>query len=134
MTYTALAIAGVALTVALDLLILRTRVMFRRTFWISYAIIVFFQLLTNGVLTGFEIVRYAGDQIVGSSDPQFVGNGRIAFAPVEDVLFGFSLVVQTLCWWVWWGRRGVQRYPISGPPRWRTPRGGTGGQDPVVKP
>jgi hypothetical protein len=27
------------------------------------------------------------------------------FAPVEDLLFGFSLVLQTTAWWVWWGRR-----------------------------
>ena len=64
--------------------------------------------MTNGVLTGFEIVRYAGDAIVGSDTPTFLGDGRIAYAPVEDLLFGFALVVQTLAWWVWWGRRGVQ--------------------------
>ena len=33
------------------------------------------------------------------------GDWRIADAPVEDLLFGFSLVVQTLTWWTWWGRR-----------------------------
>jgi hypothetical protein len=26
---------------------------------------------------------------------------------VEDLLFGFALVLQTLAWWVFWGRRGV---------------------------
>ena len=40
---------------------------------------------------------------------QFLGSGRIAWAPVEDLLFGFALVLQTLAWWVFWGRRGVQR-------------------------
>ena len=30
---------------------------------------------------------------------------RLVFAPVEDLLFGFSLVLQTTAWWVWWGRR-----------------------------
>lgn len=119
MTYTQLALVGVGLTVALDLLLLRTRLLTRRTFWVAYAIIVGFQLLTNGVLTGFEIVRYAGDEIIGSDVPVFLGEGRIAYAPVEDLLFGFALVVQTLSWWVWWGRRGVQRTPASGPPRWR---------------
>jgi hypothetical protein len=43
---------------------------------------------------------------------------RLVFAPVEDLLFGFALVVQTLAWWVFWGRRGVQREPFAGPPRW----------------
>jgi hypothetical protein len=27
---------------------------------------------------------------------------------VEDLLFGFSLILQTLSWWTWWGRRGVR--------------------------
>jgi lycopene cyclase domain-containing protein len=105
-SYTALAIAGVAAALALDLLVLRTRVVTRRLFWTSYAIVVFFQLLTNGWLTGRDIVTYADDAIVG---------WRVAFAPVEDLLFGFSLVVQTLAWWVWWGRvmrrRGTRGVP-----------------------
>jgi lycopene cyclase domain-containing protein len=105
-SYTALAVAGVAAALALDLLVLRTRVVTRRLFWTSYAIVVFFQLLTNGWLTGRDIVTYADDAIVG---------WRIAFAPVEDLLFGFSLVVQTLAWWVWWGRvmrrRGTRGVP-----------------------
>ena len=100
MTYTALAVAGVAYAVVLDLAVLRTRLLARRAFWVSYAIVVFFQLLTNGWLTGRRIVTYDEDVIVGL---------RIAYAPVEDLLFGFSLVVQTLAWWVWWGRRGVGR-------------------------
>lgn len=119
MTYTQLALVGVALTVVLDLAVLRTRLLMRRAFWAAYAIIIFFQLLTNGMLTGFEIVRYSGDAIIGSDTPTFLGDGRIAYAPVEDLLFGFALVVQTLVWWVWWGRRGVQYRPLSGPPIWR---------------
>ena len=32
--------------------------------------------------------------------------------------FGFALVLQTLSWWVFWGRRGVQvRSSASGPSR-----------------
>jgi lycopene cyclase domain-containing protein len=124
MSYTQLALVGVAATVLLDLAVLRTRLLLRRAFWVAYAIIVFFQLVTNGVLTGFEIVRYSGDTIVGSSEPVFIGDGRIAYAPVEDLLFGFALVVQTLIWWVWWGRRGVQYQPVAGPPVWRTYRSG----------
>ena len=110
MTYTQAALLGVAGTVALDELVLRTRLLRRRAFWTSYAIVLVFQLLTNGVLTGRGIVFYAGRAVagVGSSagrTPPFLGQGRIAFAPFEDLLFGFALVVQTLSWWVWWGRR-----------------------------
>jgi hypothetical protein len=42
------------------------------------------------------VVRYDSGTILGL---------RIAGAPVEDLFFGFSLVLQTLSWWVWWGRR-----------------------------
>jgi lycopene cyclase domain-containing protein len=99
-SYTTLAVLGVAVAVVLDLAVLRTRLLTRRVFWVSYAIIVFFQLVTNGILTGRDIVTYDSDAILGL---------RIVYAPVEDLLFGFSLVVQTLAWWVWWGRRGVQQ-------------------------
>jgi lycopene cyclase domain-containing protein len=121
-SYTALAQLGVLVVVVLDLAVLRTRLLARRVFWVSYAIVVSFQLLTNGVLTGLRIVRYDGEAILGSSTPvdsapAFLGDGRIAFAPVEDLLFGFALVVLTQALWVWLGRRGVQRTPYSGPPR-----------------
>ncbi len=109
MTYTQVALLAVAATVVLDLLVLRTRLLRRRTFWVAYAIVLGFQLLTNGVLTGAQIVRYDGASIVGSGAPAFLGDGRIVWAPVEDLLFGFALVLQTLAWWVFWGRRGVQR-------------------------
>ncbi len=121
MTYTQLAVTGVALALLLDGVFLRTRLIARRVFWVSYAIIVVFQLITNGILTGLEIVRYDDAVIVGGSAPVFLGDGRIAWAPVEDLLFGFSLVLQTLAWWVFWGRRGLQREPRSGPPRGRRP-------------
>jgi lycopene cyclase domain-containing protein len=95
-SYTALAVLGAAGALVLDLFVLRTRVVTRRAFWTSYAIVVFFQLVTNGWLTGRDIVTYADSAILGP---------RVAFAPVEDLLFGFSMVVQTIAWWVWFGRR-----------------------------
>ncbi len=110
MTYTSAALLMVGVTVLLDVVVLRTRLLARRAFWAAYAIIVFFQLITNGVLTGRGIVFYDGDAITGSSSaagqmPQLLGDGRIFYAPLEDLLFGFALVVQTMAWWVWWGRR-----------------------------
>lgn len=124
MTYTQLGLVAVVVVVLLDLYVLRTRLVTRKVFWVSYAIIVFFQLITNGMFTGFGIVRYDGEAIIGSTSPSegpppFLGDGRIAFAPAEDLLFGFALVLLSLCGWVWWGRRGVDRTPTSGPPIWR---------------
>jgi lycopene cyclase domain-containing protein len=98
-SYTALAVTGVVVTVLLDMYVLRTRLLTRRAFWIAYAIVVFFQLLTNGWLTGRHIVTYDPDTILGL---------RVVYAPVEDLLFGFALVVQAMVWWVWWGRREQQ--------------------------
>jgi lycopene cyclase domain-containing protein len=96
MSYTVLAVLGIIFAVVVDLAVLRTKLLRRKVFWVSYAIIVCFQLLMNGVLTGRDIVRYDSGTILGL---------RIAYAPVEDLMFGFSLVLQTLAWWVWWGRR-----------------------------
>jgi lycopene cyclase domain-containing protein len=95
-SYTALAVLGVLFAVGLDRWVLGTRVLGRSDFWTAYAIVLFFQLLTNGWLTGRDIVTYSSAAILG---------WRVVYAPVEDLLFGFSLVVQTLAWWLWWGRR-----------------------------
>jgi lycopene cyclase domain-containing protein len=122
MTYTELTVVGVLIVTALDLFLFRTKILKRRVFWVSYSIVIFFQLVTNGILTGFGIVEYDGEAIIGSSTPQsspptFIGDGRLAFAPIEDLLFGFCLVVLTLIIWVWLGRIGVQRELKAGPPR-----------------
>jgi lycopene cyclase domain-containing protein len=127
MTYTQLAVLAVALVVAADMWLLRTRMVTRPVFWTSYAIIIFFQLITNGMFTGFGIVKYQDAAIIGGTSPEvgpppFIGDGRLAFAPVEDLLFGFALILLSISGWIWWGRRGVERTPIAGPPIWRRPR------------
>ena len=98
MTYTAAAVLGALVAATLDLFVLRVRLLGRAVFWAMYLLIIFFQLLSNGILTGRNIVMYAPDAIIG---------WRLVYAPVEDLLFGFALVLLTLDLWVWWGRRGV---------------------------
>ena len=100
MSYTTLAVVAVLLVLVLDLWVLRTRLTTTSTWWLSYAIVVGFQLLTNGWLTGRGIVRYDGDTILGSERITFLGDGRVAFAPVEDLAFGFALVLATCAVWV----------------------------------
>ena len=100
MTYTQLALAGVAAAVLVDTALLRTWLLRRRIYWTAYAIVLFFQLVTNGILTGRRIVRYNPAAILGP---------RFAYAPVEDLLFGFALVTITLSTWVWLGRRARAR-------------------------
>jgi lycopene cyclase domain-containing protein len=104
MTYTAAAVIGLGAAVGLDL-VLRTKLLRSKDFWTSYAIVLGFQLVVNGILTGTDTVVYDRDAILGP---------RVVYAPVEDLLFGFSLVLQTLCWWDFWGQR---RAPVSRPAR-----------------
>ena len=99
MSYTQLALLGVAGAVLVDTAVLRTWLVRRRTYWVAYGIVLFFQLVVNGILTGFDIVRY---------DPAAILGLRIVFAPVEDLLFGYAMVTITLSTWVWLGRKGIR--------------------------
>jgi lycopene cyclase domain-containing protein len=105
MTYTAIAVVAVLAAVSLDRWAARTRLTATGTWWAAYGIIVVFQLLTNGWLTGRGIVRYDPDAIIGSDQVTLAGQGRLVFAPVEDLGFGFALVLTTCVVWVWLGRR-----------------------------
>jgi len=99
-TYTELAILSVLLVILVDRYLLKTRLLEKKAFWTAYAIIVFFQLITNWWLTSRNILSYSEEAIIG---------WRLASAPVEDLLFGFSMVTLTISLWIFWGRRGVQR-------------------------
>ena len=85
-------LAGVALIAifAFAVTVLKTQLLSTSRFWIAYGIVVFFQLVTNGYLTGQEIVTY---------NPELITGTRIAFAPIEDLFFGFSLVTLTMFIW-----------------------------------
>ncbi|MEI6648293.1 MAG: lycopene cyclase domain-containing protein [Actinomycetes bacterium] len=95
MTYTQIALVAVALAALLDIFVSKTLLLRRRAFWTSYSIILPFQLLTNWWLTSRNIVMYNSRDIWGV---------RIAAAPVEDLLFGFALILSVLSLWVYWGR------------------------------
>jgi lycopene cyclase domain-containing protein len=106
--YSDIAIAAVLVAVMVDLFIFKNSLLTRTAFWISYSIILPFQLITNWWLThlradGKAIVMYDSDSIIGT---------RIASAPLEDLLFGFALVLSVMGLWEFWGRRGFQRDKI----------------------
>ena len=84
MIYSDIAIAALTISVMIDLFVLKNSMLTRAAFWTSYAIILPFQLLTNWWLTSRNIVMYSPDAIIGL---------RICAAPVEDLLFGFALVL-----------------------------------------
>ncbi len=87
--YTLISVVAVVLTV----LIARksaSRLFQRREFFIFLLIILFFKFLVNGYLTSQLIVIY---------NPRFFLNVRIGSIPVEDFLFGFSMVTMTIVLW-----------------------------------
>ncbi len=100
MSYTQIAIISVIAAIVLDFLIIKSKLIRKPVFWTSYAIILPFQLITNWWLTSREIVSYNPDAILGL---------RLASAPVEDLLFGFSLVLSVLSLWIYWGRKGISK-------------------------
>jgi lycopene cyclase domain-containing protein len=95
-SYSTLAVLAVVAVLVVDLAVYRTRMVTRPVFWVAYAIVVTFQLVLNGVLTGLEVVTY---------DPATIWGPRIAYAPVEDLLFGFAMVTLTLASWAAVNRR-----------------------------
>ena len=105
MTYTGIAVVAALAAVALDRWVAHTRLTASGTWWTAYGIIVVFQILTNGWLTGRRIVRYDPDAIVGNGRVTLIGDGRLVYAPVEDLAFGFALVLTTSVMWMWLGRR-----------------------------
>ena len=90
MTYTNIAIFAVLFALTVDYFIAATHLIRTKRFWTSYAIILPFQLLTNWWLTSRDIVQYSPATIIGT---------RIASAPVEDLMFGFALVLLILSFW-----------------------------------
>ena len=80
MSYSALAVAAVVAVLVVDLVVLRTRLVTRTVFWATYAIVVVY-------------------------DPGAIWGPRIAYAPVEDLLFGFAIVTLTLASWAAVNRR-----------------------------
>jgi len=98
--YTWASIIAVVIVVAIELFWLRTGIFRKITFWISYAIILFFQVLVDGWLTKLSapIVIYTREENSGIRIPWDI--------PVEDYLFGFALIVLTILLWERAGGRG----------------------------
>jgi lycopene cyclase domain-containing protein len=89
-TYTLLAAVVLIAVFVFGIAVLKSDLFSTSKFWIAYGIVVFFQLVTNGYLTGQEIVLY---------NPEAISGARIAYAPIEDLFFGFALVTLTMFVW-----------------------------------
>ncbi|MGI9032088.1 MAG: lycopene cyclase domain-containing protein [Acidimicrobiales bacterium] len=116
MEYTYASALAVVAVVAIELAWLRTGIFATATFWISYAIVVFFQCLVDGWLTKLSapIVIYNETRYSGWRAPWDI--------PVEDFAYGFALVTLTIMLWEWWGDRPTGH---GGAGRAGNERGGT---------
>lgn len=98
MTYTYTALAFLVASILFDIYGTRVFLLRRKAFWSSYGIVLGFQLLTNWWLTSRNIVMYRSGGIIGV---------RIAAAPIEDLIFGFALILSVLTLWVRLGKKPI---------------------------
>jgi lycopene cyclase domain-containing protein len=87
--YTIAGIVSVLLVLLVDR-IAATRVTGKKTFWVFLAVMFGFKLVFNGYLTWRPIVIYG---------ERFFLNIRMGSIPVEDFLFGFSMITLTIVLW-----------------------------------
>lgn len=91
--YTLLAVLSVIALVAAERLWWRTGLFRTSRYWISMGIVGFFQVLVDGWLTKLSapIVLYAPAHHLGVRAPWDI--------PIEDFLFGFSMVTLAILLW-----------------------------------
>ena len=91
--YTVAAALAAGLVVVAELAWFRTGLLRTRAYWLSMAIVFFFQSLVDGWLTKLSapIVLYAPKRFLGVRFPWDV--------PIEDFLYGFALVTLTMLLW-----------------------------------
>ena len=90
LSYTQITVYALIITIFFDMFVTRNSLLSTLRFWLSYSIILPFQLLTNWWLTSREIVIYNSDTIMGL---------RIAGAPFEDLIFGFAMILAVMSVW-----------------------------------
>ncbi|GAA4899359.1 lycopene cyclase domain-containing protein [Tessaracoccus lubricantis] len=97
--YTVLTVVGVLAVVAVEVLWLRTGLFRTAQYWISMAIIFFFQGWVDGWLTKLSdpIVIYNPEHHAGVRFPWDI--------PIEDFGFGWAMLTLTMLVWVALGRR-----------------------------
>jgi len=93
--YTALAVISIIATIILDKKS-RVGILKSKEFYLFILVVLFFKLLVNGYLTGAQIVQYS---------PEFFLGKRITSIPLEDFLFGFSMVAMSIIFWEYFKRQ-----------------------------
>ncbi len=90
LTYTQITVYALIITIFFDMFVTKNSLLSTLRFWLSYAIILPFQLVTNWWLTSREIVTYNPDSIIGL---------RVAGAPFEDLIFGVPMILAVMTMW-----------------------------------
>jgi lycopene cyclase domain-containing protein len=90
LSYTQITVYALILTILFDMFIAKNSLLSTLRFWFSYFIILPFQLFTNWWLTSREIVIYNSETIIGL---------RVAGAPIEDLIFGFAMILAVMSLW-----------------------------------
>ncbi len=90
LTYTQITVYALIITIFFDMFVTRNSLLSTLRFWISYSIILPFQLMTNWWLTSREIVTYNPESVMGL---------RVAGAPFEDLIFGFAMILAVMSMW-----------------------------------
>jgi len=101
--YSLLTLLAVVAVAAIELLWLRTGIFRSLQYWLSMAIVMFFQVLVDGWLTKLSdpIVIYNPVHHAGVRFPWDI--------PVEDFGFGWAMVTLVILVWVHLGRREEAR-------------------------
>ena len=97
LSYTQITVYALILTIFFDMFMTKNSLLSTLRFWFSYFIILPFQLLTNYWLTSREIVIYNSEAIIGL---------RLAGAPIEDLIFGFAMILAVMSLWESKTKRG----------------------------
>jgi len=87
--YTLFGVISIIVTIILDR-VTGVNILKNKIFYFFIFIILIFKLLVNGYLTGKDIFLY---------NPEFILGLRIGSIPLEDFLFGFSMVTLTIVFW-----------------------------------
>jgi len=95
--YTLLGVISVIFTVLIDRLT-KVNILKKRGFYLFLLVILGFKFLVNGYLTQTNIVMY---------NPEYFLGLRLGSIPLEDFLFGFSLVSLAIIFWEFF-KRGNQ--------------------------
>jgi lycopene cyclase domain-containing protein len=103
MEYTILAFTSAILVIILDF-VLGTRLVLNKKFWVFWIVMFVLIFIVNGYLTWRPIVLY-GDE--------FYLHIRLFTIPVEDFLFGFSLITSNIIIWEYFTARMEKKNKTS---------------------